>query len=104
MIGMAPLQPVMRALYSRELHHGHKQISLFAVAIPFIAITIVVVFLRIYVRLRLVKLAMAADDCRLAASTFSVVPNNADFDRLDGSRRNRRNNAFSSHNAWYVSN
>lgn len=53
----------MHSYSSRDLHHGTKQSLLFAVGIPFIAITSVLVFFRIYVRTRLMKLQLAADDC-----------------------------------------
>jgi hypothetical protein len=47
----------------RGLDDGTKQASLFAVGIPFIAIASIIVFLRIYVRVRLIRLRLAADDC-----------------------------------------
>lgn len=60
---MALLQETLRSLHARDLQHGSKQASLFAVGIAFIIITLFVVSLRIYVRTRLLGLRMATDDC-----------------------------------------
>ncbi|KAH6865399.1 hypothetical protein BKA58DRAFT_430950 [Alternaria rosae] len=47
----------------RGLESDTKQSSLFAIGIPFIAIASAIVFLRIYVRVRLIRLKLATDDC-----------------------------------------
>jgi hypothetical protein len=65
MLKMPPLHETLHHWHARALENGTKQASLFAVGIPFIIISSVVVFLRLYVRLRLVRLRLAADDCKL---------------------------------------
>ncbi|KAI4940270.1 hypothetical protein J4E86_011075 [Alternaria arbusti] len=51
-----------RQMQPRGLESDTKQSSLFAIGIPFIAIASVVVFLRVYVRVRLIRLKLATDD------------------------------------------
>ena len=55
-------------MQSRGLEAGTKQGSLFAVGISFIVITSVIIFLRIYVRIRLTKLHLAVEDCKSTAT------------------------------------
>ncbi|KAI4950303.1 hypothetical protein J4E91_004960 [Alternaria rosae] len=52
-----------RQMQPRGLESDTKQSSLFAIGIPFIAIASAIVFLRIYVRVRLIRLKLATDDC-----------------------------------------
>lgn len=61
---MAPLFDAVHQWRTRALQHGTKQASMFAVAVPFIVITSVVVSLRLHVRLRLLHGTLATDDCR----------------------------------------
>ncbi|KAH6644143.1 hypothetical protein C7974DRAFT_15389 [Boeremia exigua] len=49
----------------RALHDGTKQVSTFAVAIPFILVTTLVMILRLHVRLRLLQGGLGIDDCLL---------------------------------------
>lgn len=56
-----------RQMQPRGLESDTKQSSLFAIGIPFIAIASVVVFLRVYVRVRLIRLKLATDDCELTS-------------------------------------
>jgi hypothetical protein len=56
-------------LQRRALQEGTKQASTFAVAIPIIAITTVVMGLRLDVRLRLVQGGLGTDD-----RTYSATP------------------------------
>ena len=60
---MSPLQNMSRQMQPRGLESDTKQSSLFAIGIPFIAIASVVVFLRVYVLVRLIRLKLATDDC-----------------------------------------
>ena len=64
---MSPLQNMSRQMQPRGLESDTKQSSLFAIGIPFIAIASVVVFLRVYVRVRLIRLKLATDDCELTS-------------------------------------
>jgi hypothetical protein len=61
---MPPLQDTLHQWQARALEKGTKQASLFAVGIPFILIASVVIFLRVFVRLRLLQVKLAADDCK----------------------------------------
>ena len=60
---MSPLQNMSHHMQPRGLESDTKQSSLFAIGIPFIAIASVVVSLRVYVRVRLIRLKLATDDC-----------------------------------------
>jgi hypothetical protein len=80
MLNMSPLRGVSHQIQPRGLESGTKQASLFAVAIPFIAITTVIVVLRIYVRLRLKQLCLAIDDCK---STFTRKSRNVVTDMIE---------------------
>jgi len=59
-----------RQMQPRGLESDTKQSSLFAIGISFIAIASVVVFLRVYVRVRLIRLKLATDDCE-----FNLIAN-----------------------------
>ena len=69
---MSPLQNMSRQMQPRGLESDTKQSSLFAIGIPFIAIASVVVFLRIYVRVRLIRLKLATDDCELISIAYTL--------------------------------
>jgi hypothetical protein len=68
---MPPLQESFHRNQPRVLNNDTKQASLFAVGIPFIAITSVVIALHVYVRVRLLKLQLAIEDC---GSSFVIGP------------------------------
>ncbi|KAF5854060.1 hypothetical protein GGP41_006835 [Bipolaris sorokiniana] len=70
---MALLQETLRSLHARDLQHGSKQASFFAVGISFIIVTLFVVSLRIYVRTRLLGLRMAIDDYLMVAGAFCTM-------------------------------
>ncbi|KAF2684220.1 hypothetical protein K458DRAFT_303568 [Lentithecium fluviatile CBS 122367] len=70
---MAPLQETLHQWQARALEKGTKQASMFAVAIPFILITSVVVILRVHVRLRLLQGRLAMDDHLILAGTFFTI-------------------------------
>ncbi|PVH95164.1 hypothetical protein DM02DRAFT_660418 [Periconia macrospinosa] len=59
--------------HARALEHGTKQASTFAVGIPFIIISTVVVGLRIHVRLNLLKGKLALDDYLMIAGTAFTI-------------------------------
>jgi hypothetical protein len=59
---MAPVQ-AFHQWHARAIESGTKQASLFAVAIPFILVTLIVLALRVYVRLRLLSVKLMMDDC-----------------------------------------
>jgi hypothetical protein len=62
---MSPMysgQETMHRWHARAIQHGTKQGSTFAVGIPFIIITIIVMFLRLWVRLNLVQAGLGMDD------------------------------------------
>jgi hypothetical protein len=61
---MPPLSETLHQWQTRALEKGTKQASMFAVGIPFIVITSIVVILRVHVRLRLLRVQLAADDCK----------------------------------------
>lgn len=52
--------------HARAIQQGTKQGSMFAVAIPFILISSIVMGLRIYVRLSLVQAGLGIDDRKLS--------------------------------------
>ncbi|KAI4906176.1 hypothetical protein J4E90_010849 [Alternaria incomplexa] len=57
----------------RGLESDTKQSSLFAIGIPFIAIASVVVSLRVYVRVRLIRLKLATDDYLIISGAFFTI-------------------------------
>ncbi|CAO2649750.1 Nn.00g010420.m01.CDS01 [Neocucurbitaria sp. VM-36] len=70
---MPPLRETFHQWHTRALEKGTKQASMFAVGIPFIVITSIVVFLRVHVRLRLLRLQLAADDYLMIIGTFFTI-------------------------------
>ena len=60
---MPPLRETLHQWQARALEKGTKQASMFAVGIPFIVITSIVVILRVHVRLSLLRSQLALDDC-----------------------------------------
>jgi len=76
---MPPLRETLHQWQARALEKGTKQASMFAVGIPFIVITSTVVIMRIHVRLSLLKVQLAADDCKLnvlahAEKGYTYIP------------------------------
>lgn len=67
---MAPAQGSPHRWSTRDLEPGTKQASLFAVAIPFILITSIVLALRIHVRLRLLSVNLMMDDYLMISGTL----------------------------------
>ncbi|KAI4638641.1 hypothetical protein J4E93_009942 [Alternaria ventricosa] len=57
----------------RGLESDTKQSSLFAIGIPFIVIASVIVFLRVYVRIRLIRLKLATDDYLIISGAFFTI-------------------------------
>lgn len=61
---MAPILDNVHQWQARAFEQGTKQASMFAVGIPFIVISSIVVGLRVHVRLNLLKMKLAWDDCK----------------------------------------
>ncbi|KAG9187114.1 hypothetical protein G6011_04985 [Alternaria panax] len=70
---MSPLQEVSHQNQPRELNNDTKQASLFAVGIPFIVITTMIVILRVYVRVRLMQLQLATEDYLMLSGAFFTI-------------------------------
>ncbi|KAF2179061.1 hypothetical protein K469DRAFT_694975 [Zopfia rhizophila CBS 207.26] len=66
-------QEAVHRWHVRAIQQGTKQASMFAVAIPFIFITSIVIGLRLYVRLSLVQAGLGIDDLLMLAGTIFAI-------------------------------
>lgn len=88
-------------LQRRALQDGKKQGSMFAVAIPFIIITTIVMGLRLHVRSRLVQGGLGLDDRKQLSTQNSDTQ--ADMERSSACRLHFHDRAVNSHHdMWLV--